>query len=340
MIYIALKFRDSVNHLLIKGGNNQLKRQKIVLFSLLASLVFISVSQAEIVDKVIAVVNDEVITRSELDRILTPIYAQYKEIYSDEELIKKMEEARRELLLQMIEDKLILQEARKAGIEVSREEVDRRLNDVKSRFASQEEFEEILASQDLSIDILRKRYKEQLMMKKIFDREVRSRVVVLPTQVQEYYKKHIDEFNEPEKVVLRTIMLKVGKDKAKEKVLEKAQDIKKRLDAGEDFGELAKEFSEDASAIEGGLIGYVKKGQLMKEFDEVVFNLKPQEISPIIKSDLGFHIFKVDKKIPAHTRAFSEVREEIQNMLYQQKVNKRFEEWIDKLKENAYISIK
>jgi parvulin-like peptidyl-prolyl isomerase len=197
-----------------------------------------------------------------------------------------------------------------------------------------------LASQNLSIDILEKRYKEQLMMRKIFDREVKGKIVVLPTQIQEYYKENLDEFEEPDTVVLRMLTLKVSNPEDKQKISQEALSIKKSLDEGEKFEELAKKFSEDASAIEGGLLGYVKKGQFMEKIDEEIFKLNEGEISSVIESDVGFHIFKVDEKIPARIRAFSEVREEIQNMFYQQKINQKFEEWLDKLKRDAYISIK
>jgi len=165
-------------------------------------------------------------------------------------------------------------------------------------------------------------------------------VVILPTQVERYYKEHLDEFEEPETVVLRTIVLKIEEPENRQMVLNQILDIKKRLDEGENFEEMAKEFSEDNSAIEGGLIGYVKNEQLIGELNKEVFSLEPNEISSVIESDLGFHIFKIDEKISAHSRSFEQASDEIRNMLYQQKVNQGFEEWLDKLKENAYISIK
>ncbi len=317
-----------------------MKYRVLVFFILIVSFIFIGVTRAEIIDKVIAVVNNEVITQSELDRILIPIYIQYKEIYNEEELAEKIDGARRELLSQMIEDKLILQEARKEGILANEEEIGKYINEIKNKFTNEEEFEEILASQNMSINSLKKKYAEQIKMKKIFERRVRSKVVVLPTQVEEYYKGHLDVFEEPETVVLRTIVLKAEEPENRQVVLKKISDIKKRLDGGENFEEMAREFSEDNSAIEGGLIGYVKNGQLIEELNKEVFSLKPNEISGVIESDLGFHIFKIDEKISAHSRSFEQVSDEIRNMLYQQKVNQRFEEWLDKLKKDAYISIK
>ncbi|MFH1856832.1 MAG: peptidylprolyl isomerase [Candidatus Omnitrophota bacterium] len=318
-----------------------MKKTSLIFVILTAVLFAASGSiKAEIIDKVIAVVNNEVITQSELDRLLYPIYAQYKEMYNEQELAAKMEAARNELLTQMIEDKLILNAAEKKGITIDEEEAKNYLNDIKNKFGGDDAFKEALVSQGLSVDMLKKRYREQLMMKKIFEREVKSKIVILPTQVQEYYQQHVDEFKEPETVVLRMITLKVSKPEDKEAVLEKAKEVKKKIDAGEKFDELAKQFSEDASAIEGGLVGYVKKGQFMQQIDEAVFKLEAGGVSDIIESELGFHIFKVDEKIPSHTRQFSEARTEIENMFYQEKINQRFEEWMGELKKGAYISIK
>lgn len=317
-----------------------MRKTRISTVVFLISLIFAALCNAQIIDRVIAVINDEIIIQSELDRILNPIYKQYREIYSEKELGGKIDDARRELLIQMIEDKLILQEARKKGIVVLEEEIDRRLNEVKSKFTDETEFADVLESQSLSIKILREKYKEQIMMKKIFDKEVRAKIVILPTQIQEYYKQHQNDFNEPETVVLRTLLLKIASAEDRQKIFDWALEIRKKLEAGENFEELAKKFSEDASAIEGGLIGYVKKGQLREELDKQVFSLKAGEISDVIETSLGFHIFKVDEKISAYSRSMEEVREEVENILFQEKVNERFEEWMDVLKKDAYISIK
>lgn len=317
-------------------------KKRILIFWILAvSFIFTAgISSAEIIDKVLAVVNNEVITQSELDRILFPIYTQYSEIYSEEELPEKMDEARQEMILQMIEDKLIIQEAQKEGITVAGKEVDERIAEIKSKFPNEEEFEAALEGQGLNLNILEKRYEEQALMKKIFDKEVKSQIVIVPTEVQEYYKGHISEFEEPETVVLRVITLKVNQPEEKQKVFEKAQNIKKAIGEEKSFEEMAQKFSEDAYAIEGGLMGYVKKGQLMQEIDEKIFALKPGEVSDVIESDLSFRIFKVDEKILPHTSSFEQVREKIQNSIYQEKVKEKFDEWLDKLKKDAYISIK
>lgn len=317
-------------------------KKRILVFGIsIASFIFmIQTPSTEIIDRVIAVVNDEVITQSELDIILFPIYAQYSEIYGEEELAEKMDEAKQEMLLQMIEDKLIIQKSRKEGIVVSDKEVEDRVAEIKNKFSDEETFEAALEEQGLNVDILKKRYKEQAMMKKIFDKEVRSQIVVLPTEVQEYYKAHINEFEEPETVVLRVITLKISQTDEKQRVFAKAEDIKKNIDEGKSFEEMAQKFSEDAYAIEGGLMGYVKKGQLMQTIDEKIFALEPCGISGVIENDLSFRIFKVDEKIAAHTSSIEQVREKIQNTIYQEKVKQKFDEWLDKLKKDAYISIK
>ncbi|MDP8261662.1 MAG: SurA N-terminal domain-containing protein, partial [Candidatus Kappaea frigidicola] len=132
-----------------------------VLILLYAVLLFPACLKAEIVDGIVAVVNNEVVTQAELNAILLPLYTQYKSTYSDEELLMKIDEAKKNILYKLIEDKLILQEAHKIGMPATDEEVAERLEQIKSQFSSSEEFKSALASQGLTVVDLKEKYREQ-----------------------------------------------------------------------------------------------------------------------------------------------------------------------------------
>jgi parvulin-like peptidyl-prolyl isomerase len=119
-----------------------------------------------------------------------------------------------------------------------------------------------------------------------------------------------------------------------------ARDILNKLKAGEDFAELAKQYSEGPNASEGGSMGYVKKGDLLPDIESVVFNMKDGEVSDIIHTKLGYHIFKVDERRERQTLGLAEVKREVEEGVYREKVKDKIKDWVGNLKKNAYISFK
>ena len=313
-----------------------------VLILLYAVLLFPACLKAEIVDGIVAVVNNEVVTQAELNAILLPLYTQYKSTYSDEELLMKIDEAKKNILYKLIEDKLILQEAHKIGMPATDEEVAERLEQIKSQFSSSEEFKSALASQGLTVVDLKEKYREQIMIKKMVNREVRSRVSVTPIEIALFYEKNEDDFNLPAQVKVMTIMIRKSEADPESNTdsLKKIKMIELKIAEGEDFAKLAREYSQDPSAVDGGDMGYIGKGQMMKKIDEVIFSLQPGEISETIETPVGYHVFKIVEVKEAGAESFDEARMQIENYLFQEKAKERFDEWMTNLKENAYISVK
>ncbi len=295
---------------------------------------------AEVVDKIAVVVNNEFITQSEIDRQLEPVYEQYRTIYSGDELAKKLEEARQNIIGQLIDDKLILSEAKKLNIEVDDKDVEERVSEVKKQFNSQAEFEKALEEQGLTLKELRKRYKENIMSRRLIDQKIGSKVLVSPIEINEYYEKHIKEYLQPEEISLSNILLRPKKDVEVEKTLGLAKEILRRIREGGDFANLARKYSEGPNAKEGGLMGYVKKGDLLPEIEAVVFGLKEGETSDVIQTSLGYHIFKVEEKKERKIRELSEVQHKVEEAVFREKVRTRLVGWIEGLKNNAYIAFK
>jgi len=316
-------------------------RNKIAL-SLLACFLFASISAAnsEVLDKVLAVVNDELITQSELDKILNPIYIQYKKLYAGDELLLRMEEKRREVLNHMINDKLILSEARKRDIEIDPRDIAGKIEELKNRFPSEEAFDKALVKEGMSQADLRKNFESELLKGKFIDAEVRAKIRITPTEVKAYYDLNADKFKMVAKARVSDILIRAGKAEDREKARKTAEEVMVRLKAGEAFAELARVYSEGFSAKEGGDMGYLNKGQLKKEFDEVIFSLQKGEFSGIIESDGSCHIFMVTDKKGASVLSLEEAHDEIKGVLYRHKAEKRFKELIEGIKRDAYISIR
>ena len=318
-------------------------RKNRVIFLTVFVLLFIFLNQSGfgiVVDKVLVIVNDEIITQGDLERILFPVYQRYRMQYTDEELAGVMEETRRSVLMRLIQDKLLLSEARRKKIEVTEEEVQKKTAEMRKRFRTEEEFEIALAQEDLILSELEKKHRERIMIDKLIDSEIRGGISVSPSEIMAFYEKNKDLLKEPRQVKIRSILIRVNDARSEEEARKLAEELLGRLAEGGDFALLAKTYSEGPYADSGGDMGWVKEGELMARINDLVFELDENEISGILKTDLGFHIFMVEEKKISKPRSFSEARERIEQILYNQKVQEKLNNWMEELKQNAYIAFR
>ncbi len=321
--------------------------------ALIAALFFPSAIHAE-ESRIIAVVNDEVITQTELNQAVAPVYLQFQAAYGPEELARKIQEVRNQVLHQLIEERLMLQEARsprpvefakgKVGtpnpIAVSDSEVEEMVTQAKARFSDPEEFEQALQEQGVTLESLKERFRTEITLQKLINREIRSKVMVSPAEVTAYYESHRGEFEAPPAVQVAMILIKPKDPSDASRAQAKAKDLRQQLEQGADFYDLAMRYSDGPNAAQGGRMGFLEKGKSLKEIDQTLFTLKVGEISPVIKTSLGFHLFRVEAIRPVHQAALEEVQDRIRLRLFQEKGAQRYLEWIAKLKENSYISVK
>ena len=302
-------------------------------------------AQRQLVDRVVAVINDEAITQSELDMFLRPLYEDLKRQHEGEELMHQLNEVRLKLLNQMIEDRLVFQEAKTRGITADDTEIDEQVDKVKNHYPSEGAMEKEMANQGYSMAELRENIRRQILIRKLHDMEVRARVVVSPREIEEYYKSHSIEFTEEAKIKLLSITVKKAKE-AEEKgwvdepAKKKIEGLEGRIRKGEAFENLAREFSEDAHAGEGGQVGWVRKGELLPSIEESLYELKRGTISPVLETPGGYHLFKIEEKNPGRLVPLEEVRDKIRTVLFRDKAEKRFKEWMQELKTHAYISVR
>ncbi len=303
-------------------------------------------ADSELLDRVVAVVNDEPITQSELDVYLRPLYQQYKEEYKgDEQLLMALNEARRKLLNQIIEDRLVYQEAKNQKIEIDEVEIDQDMLEFKKKFKSEPEMEESMKREGMTFTTVRDRLKRQALVRRLHDIEIRSKIVISPLEIENYYNERPEEFTQEDRLHVRSITLKKS-DEAKEKGLtdeaarNKMSDFRKKIKTSEDFSKIAKEFSEDTHAKGGGLGDWIHRGDMIPVIDEVIFKMNPGETSDIIETPMGYHLFRVEEKQKGHKRTLDEARDDIFEKLFRQKGAERFREWMEELKRRAYISIR
>jgi len=295
---------------------------------------------AEVVDKIVVVVNTEVITQREIDKALLPYYEQYRTLYKGQELMAKLDEARQAVMEQLIEDRLLLSEAKRLNIEVKESDVDARLEDTRKRIGSKKNFERALIEQNVSIKDLKARYKEQIMTRKMIDEKVGSTIMITPLEINNYYEAHKENFVQPEQIKLSNILIKPTPQLPPEKAAALAKNISEMLKGGGDFPSLAKEYSSGPGATEGGVMGYVGRGDLLPAIEKIVFEMKPGETSGVIQTGLGYHIFKIEEKMDRRVLALIDVRREVEEALFAEKARAKLRGWIESLKKSAYIAFK
>lgn len=308
---------------------------------LAAAAIFVSntVIGAEVVERILAVVNDEIVTEQDLQMVMAPIAAQYKTAYTGSEFEEKMKEARVEFLNKVIDDKLILGEAKRKQVIVQDVEVDEVMADVRNKFPSREAFLATLEEQGITEKKMWTRFRDQLMTQKLVGYEVKSKVSVSPGEVNEYYKNHQEDFKQGDRAKLLHILIRTS-SRTEDEAKSMAAELVQKLDAGESFEELAKKYSEGAEAAEGGAMGWMERGQLMGEIDEKVFLLSPGQRTEPIASSLGYHIFQMVERQEQSVKPLPEVRSQVYDTIFKAKLKERLETWLASLKKNAYISIR
>ncbi len=312
--------------------------RKAIFFMILAVLSPLR-AQAEVVERILAVVNDEIVTEQDLEIVMAPVVAQYRTMYTGAEYDEKVKEARQEFLSKVMDDKLILGEAKRKLVIVKDEEVDEMMTEVRNKFPTREAFLSAIGEQNLTEKKLWNRFRDQLMTQKFVNYEVKSKVSVSPGEVNDYYKANEQDFKQGDQVHLQHILVR-SSTRSEEEAKTLADELMMQLTAGKPFDEIAKASSEGAEAAEGGEMGWVEKGQLMGEIDEKVFSLQPGQLTGPIKSALGFHIFKLVERKDVSVKPIADVRPQIQDILFKQKLRDRLESWMQTLKKNAYISIR
>jgi parvulin-like peptidyl-prolyl isomerase len=317
-------------------GNLQIRLLQLLFFFLFISLNVFIVNQyvysATLLDRVVATVNSEVITWSELRKTIQIENKDLLSGLSPVEKEQKINEIERSYLNSMIDIKLQLQEAVRLRIMVSSAETQNAVRDIKKKYnLTDEGLLEHLRADNLSLEEYKIRLSEQILVSKIVQYKFMDSILVSDEEIQEYLENNQERFREDEKIKIRQILF------VNENGQQKAQEVMKRIQEGEDFAKLAKEFSDDSSRAFGGDLGYVSRGSVMKEIEDVAFSLKVGEISEPFLSSKGIHIIKIDDRLEGGIS--EQASEKIKALLFEKAYQSKYEDWLKELRENAYIEI-
>lgn len=297
---------------------------------------------AESVDRIVAVVNGDIIILSEFNAAFEPYRKRIEDAYKGAERDTALAESRKAFLNRLIDASLIEQEARKTGIAVKDEEVTEAIKDMADRRnIALSDLPNELAKEGLSLGAYRKDLREQIVRMRLIRREIKSKLMVTDKEIGEYYRLHRSDYEGKEAVRIQQILLAVPKGagtEAREKIRKTAEEISRRLQKAESFDVLATSFSSGPAGSSD--LGFIERGMVLPEVEKAAFALDKGGISGVIESPAGFHILRALDKRGGGLTPIADVREEIQARLEEQKMLVKFDEWLAALRKKSLIEIK
>jgi len=319
-------------------------RKGNLIIMVLVVLFAATAAAADLVDRIVAVVNHEIITLSDLDRTLKPFIENLeksKNVRVDEATIK---EARKAALNGLINNMLIDQQAARLGIVVTDEDLDKALQDIlHEKQLSLSLLKDMLAQNQTTMEDYKEDMRRQIVTMRLIGKEIRSKIGVSKEEIGEYYGRHRDAYEGKESVRVQQILIIAKEDEDSEKkssLRERANKVLELLKRGVSFEQMATEYSQGPAAQDGGDLGFIEKGIMLPEVDKEAFRLGKGEISNVIESHIGFHIIKITDKRGVGIKPLEDVRDEIKESIANDKAKIKFEEWIQELRKKSLIEIR
>jgi peptidyl-prolyl cis-trans isomerase SurA len=314
-------------------------------FLILAAAVLLlpAAGRAEIVDRVVAVVNNDVITLYDLNEEGGDIFRRIRQEVPAGQQEEALRRARQELLSTLIDKRLLEKRAENMGITVGEEELDAAIERVLDRNGiDREQFRRELQLSGTSEAAYRERLRTQILQSKLIGFEVRSRIVVTDKKVKEYYDRHFA--GQRQEDGYHVLQIGLAKEEsgslARQEARTRADEIRKQAVAGASFQELARAYSDLPSAVDGGDIGVFMKEEMAPYMREVIVGMKPGEVSPVVETQSGFQFFKllsVKDGDVIRQASFESVKNEIRDKVYQEESQEQFEKWLKDLRSEAYV---
>ena len=285
---------------------------------------------ASVRDRIVAVVNTELITLSELEEEVGDVKAQARQRYSGVELAQRLRQIDYMGLNRMIERKLQVQIAKRRGIKVTEEEV----KDAIVRLRRLGETPDENDPKEMTM------IRDQLTALHLINQQVRSSLLVSDAEILRFYQQHRDRFMLPPEVRISQILIALGPGSELLAVREKAQEVYAQLKNGERFEELAAKYSDGPEGRRGGNLGYIRQGDILPQIQKAIEQAPPGSVTEPIASPSGMHIIRVDDRKPSEFRPFEEVKEDVRSMVFQLKSEEAYIVWIKEQKDKNYIEIR
>jgi len=295
--------------------------------------------RAELADGVKAVVNDAVVTYSQVEEFTAPAADALRRQYADTPDLfqQKLNDALGDSLEQLVERQLILRSFDTEGYQLPETVVDQLVQDrIRERFGDRVTFIKTLQAQGMTVEQFRKDVRDQYIITALRQKNVSSEIVISPFKIETYYKAHQDDFKMEDQIKLRMIVLnKTSPDDTN--TVQRANEILGEIKGGASFQEMASVYSEGSQKSQGGDWGWVERSVLRKDLADAAFSLKPGQVSDVINTPESVYLMLVEQAKPAHARPLGEVRDDIEKTLRTQEQARLEKQWIEGLKKKTFI---
>lgn len=313
----------------------------LVLTAAIVMLAFGPVAAADTNNPILAKVNGVAVYKAELDKRMNLLVRQIS-MQPNQLSEADIAELRQRVLNDLIEYKMLLQEAEKQGLKVDAAEVDAEFAALKSGFNSDADFAKALADSGVAEADFRQTVTDSILIQKLFDKQLASKIAVSEKEALEFYQNNPSLFEQEERVHARHILKMVAPNAnaiERDKQKKELEEVLRAIKNGADFAEMAMKYSDDSSKIMGGDLGYFTRGRMVKPFEDTAFTLEIGDVSGIVETQFGYHIIKVEDHQQPRTIPFEEIKGVLVENLSIQKQQEAIGKYVGELRKKAQIEI-
>lgn len=304
-------------------------------------------AEGKTVEEIIARVNNEIITRSELDKARASAVEETQQDCANrctpEQLQSTLDERQKYALRDLIDQSLLAQRGKDMGLNVETDVV-KQLDQIRigNKLPDMDALEKAVNSQGINWEDFKNNIRNKILTQQVISQEVGRHITISHEEALKYYEAHKNEAQRPEQVAVRAILVSTeGKKEAELPELKlKAQKLHDRVKDGEDFAELAKRFSDGPTAKEGGFLGVYKRGELNKTFEDLLFNMKKNELTDVLDTAQGYLFMQLLQHYAEGIQPFDKVENEVMDHLYSERMEPALREYLKTLREESYVVVK
>jgi len=298
-------------------------------------------SEGMVLDRVVAVVNDEALTLSEIQEEGQPVVRKIFQDFVGPERERRLEEAEKGLLDDLISRRLMYQVAKREGMLPSEAEVNGAIEELKrnNNVTDDAQFRAMLRAEGLTLEQVRRTVGERLAIARLLARQIRSSIIITEDELLKYYQSNQDQYRRTPQAEIRHILFPVPEGADEAAVRARAEEARAKIAAGADFATVAKQYSDPSSGASGGEVITVHRGELAAEIEAAAFGLPAGGLSPLVRTEVGWHLIKVERVQAEAVASFAEVRDAIRDQLFQEKFEAKRKEWLAGLRSQAFIQV-
>ncbi|HET9804246.1 MAG TPA: peptidylprolyl isomerase, partial [Candidatus Acidoferrum sp.] len=300
-----------------------------------------------VVEEIIARVNNEIITKSEYDKALTSAEEDAKQECDNkctpQQLQQMTDDRKKSALRDLIDQSLLVQRGKDMSISVETDVI-KQLDQIRiqNKLPDMDALEKAVTSQGLNWEDFKNNIRNHILTQKVIGQEVGSHITIADSDARKFYEEHKTDMVAPESVALAEIVVSTEgkKDAELPDLKKKAETARKRVDDGEDFGEIAKRMSDGATKEQGGYLGTYKRGELAKQIEDKVFTMKKKQLTEVLETKQGYLILEVLEHYSEGQQPYEVVKDKIMNQLYEERMQPALKKYLGTLREQSYVVIK